>query len=430
MKLELAVGSTTQSAELDLPAGHVRWAASKNPSQTRSWEEIVTEALDRPIGTPRLRDHDLRGKKIAVITDDWGRPTPAHRVLPAVLHEVELAGARREDVTVMTASGVHEPMTEADLIRKVGAEVFQDYRCISHDAVEHPMSFIGRTPRGTPIWISQYAAEADFRIAVGRVGPHNTHGYEGGAKMITPGVSSWMTVLRNHSSNFSPFSEYGSLENNPSRLDVDDIGEIAGLHFIINFVINRRGEAFAGFAGDRISAHRAGIAWGDREVWGAETGKRPDIVICTPGDLSPSAHGANPLEMGTIACREGGTTILLNPYQTPPVPKDEFRREMATWSFDRVLFEHERRDLALPPRRISDRCKTIRGEYYARRPGLTRIVIVVGDPLAHDAETRLKHHAALTLQDAVDEALRREGKNATALVMPYAATTLPLERFH
>src|SRR5665811_1831984 len=108
MKLELAVGSTTQSAELDLPAGHVRWAASKNPSQTRSWEEIVTEALDRPIGTPRLRDHDLRGKKIAVITDDWGRPTPAHRVLPAVLHEVELAGARREDVTVMTASGVHE----------------------------------------------------------------------------------------------------------------------------------------------------------------------------------------------------------------------------------------------------------------------------------------------------------------------------------
>ena len=430
MKVELQVGSAIQCAEVDVAPWQLRWAASKNPSATKSWEDIVREALERPIGTPRLRDHQLKGKKVVVITDDWGRPTPSHRVLPAVLAEVEAAGARREDITVMTASGVHAPMNEEDLVRKVGADVRARYRCISHDATDHPMTYVGRSSRGTPIWVSQYAAEADFRIAVGRVGPHNTHGYEGGAKMITPGVSFWITVLRNHSSNFSPLSEYGSLENNPSRQDVDDIGGIFGLHFIVNFVINRRGEPFAGFAGDRIKAHRAGIAWGDREVWGAEIGRRPDIVICTPGDLSPSAHAANPLEMGTIACREGGTTIMLNPLPMPERSKSPFQQEMATWSFDRLFLEHERRDLQLTPRQISDRCKTIRGEYYARRPGHTRNVIVVGDPLAPDAATRLKQCSAPSFQDAVDEALHREGKGASVLVMPYAATSLPLVQFH
>src|SRR5690606_22331664 len=101
-----------------------------------------------------------------------------------------------------------------------------------------------------------------------------------------------------------------------------------------------------------------------REVWGAEIGKRADIVIATPGDLTPGAHAASPLEMATIACRPGGTTILVNPVARPSSPRTAWQQEMASWPFDRLFLEHERRDLDLPPRKISDRCKSIRGEYY------------------------------------------------------------------
>ena len=430
MQVAFEVPNGVVSGELKLPDQQVVTVASKNPTMTQDWETIVEEALSAPIGAPRLRDHDLRGKRVVVITDDWGRPTPAYRVLPAVLREVELAGARTEDITVMTGSGVHLPMNEEDLVRKVGAEVRARYRCIPHDAVEHEMCYIGCSARGTPIWVNRIVAEADFRIAVGRVGPHNTHGYEGGAKMITPAVSYWVTVLRNHSTNFSPFAEYGSYWNNPSRQDVDDIGGLVGLEFIVNFVINRRGEPFKGFAGHRLLAHRAAIAWGDREVWGAEIGKRADIVIATPGDLTPGAHAASPLEMATIACRPGGTTILVNPVARPSSPRTAWQQEMASWPFDRLFLEHERRDLDLPPRKISDRCKSIRGEYYARRPGHTRHVIIVGEPWAEDPENRLRHHRAPSLQAAIDEALDREGSSARVVILPQAATTMPLERFH
>ncbi|HEU0164279.1 MAG TPA: lactate racemase domain-containing protein, partial [Thermomicrobiales bacterium] len=214
MKIELNFDDQIIHGEIALPDNQILWAESNDPPPTKEWEEIVLEALEAPIGTPRLRDHDLVGKKVVVIVDDWGRPTPASRVLPAILAEVEASGARREDITVMTGSGVHEPMSKEDVIRKVGAQVFADYRCIAHDAVEHEMTFIGQSSRGTPVWVSKTVADADFRIAVGRIGPHPTHGYEGGAKMITPAVSYWMTVLRNHSTNFSPYAEYGSLLNN------------------------------------------------------------------------------------------------------------------------------------------------------------------------------------------------------------------------
>jgi nickel-dependent lactate racemase len=442
MRVEFDVDGRTIAANLDIPDDRIVIAQSRDPPPPAAWEDIVLDALANPIGAPRLRDHDLAGRKVVVITDDWGRPTPAWRVLPAILADVEAAGAARDDITIITGSGVHLPMSDEDVIRKVGQEVFDSYRCISHDAVEHEMTFIGQSSRGTPVWVSRIVAEADFRIAVGRVGPHPTHGYEGGAKMITPAVSHWLTVLRNHSTNFSPYAEYGSLQHNPSRLDVDEIGGMAGLEYIVNFVVNRRGECFAGFAGHRLRAHRAAIAWGDCEVWGAEFGKRADIAIAAPGDCSRQTMAASPLDMAILACRPGGTTILVNgegPAANPLTPRPAFANgstpttladQMASWRFDQIFQEHERRDNDLEPRKISDRCKTIRGEYYRRRPGMTRHVIVVGEPLAPDAEWRANQHLAETLQQAIDQAIAREGKDASVVIVPHASTTLPLERFH
>lgn len=430
MRIAFPVQDGMSEAELSLPAEQIQQVTSANPVATRSWEEIVADALAAPIDAPPLTSYDLRGKRVVVICDDWGRPTPAHRVLPTVLSAVESAGARTSDITVMTGSGVHLPMSDEELTRKVGAWVRSRYRCVSHDAVEHEMTYMGTSTRGTPVWINKLVADADFRIAVGRIGPHITHGYEGGAKMITPAVSFWLTVLRNHSCNFSPLCEYGSYWNNPSREDVDDIGGLVGLHYIVNFAINRLGDPFRGFAGHYLSAHRAGVAWGDRHVWGASIGRRADIVLASPGDLRPGAFGASPLELAALGTRPGGTTIFVNPSATPVHEPTAFQREMASWTFDQIFVEHDRRDLTLPPRSVSDRCKTIRGEYYARRPGETRHVIVVGAPLAVDASTRLRHHAAPTLQAVVDEALAREGGSASVVVMPEAASTLPLERLH
>ncbi len=440
MKVDLALGEQRFSVDVRVPDEQINVAQAKYTPARQTWEEVIEEGLRRPIGAAPLRSHSLAGKKVAVIVDDWGRPTPAHRVLPAVLREVHAAGARVEDVTILTGTGVHLPMNQEDMIRKVGREQFDRYSCLPHDAFDEAnMTYIGLSPRGTPLWINRRVAEADFKVVVGRIAPHNTHGYEGGAKMITPATSHWLSVLRNHSCNFSPYCEYGSYGQNPSRADVDDIGGMVNLEYIVNFVVNRFGEPLRAFCGHRILAHRAGIAYGDREVWGAEIGEKADVTIATLGaNLARGAHAPSPLEQAAIGTRarwedpsrDPGTLIFVGPPAGPEAVPSGWEREKASWAFDQIFVEHERRDQQRTPREVSDRCKSIRGEYYARRPGyLCDVVFAINRP----SETVIKKNNArfeADIQRAVDEALDRQGNDARVLILREAANTLPMPQFH
>jgi hypothetical protein len=454
MKIDLALGEQAFSVDVRVPDEQITVAQARYTPATSTWEEVVEAGLRRPIAAPPLGSYDLRGKKVALITDDWGRPTPAHRVLPAVLRELHAAGARAEDITILTGTGVHQPMNREDLTRKLGQEQIDRYRCLPHDAFDEAnMTYVGLSPRGTPLWLNRLVAEADFKVVVGRIAPHNTHGYEGGAKMITPAVSYWLTVLRNHSCNFSPYCEYGSYGQNPSRADVDDIGGMVHLEYIVNFVVNRFGEPLRAFCGDRLLAHRAGIAFGDREVWGAEIGQKADLTIATLGaNLARGAHAPSPLEQAAIGTRArwedpgrvpgtlifvghpagagqpggGGSDRLAGATAVPSA----WEQEKASWTFDQIFVEHERRNQQRTPREISDRCKSIRGEYYARRPGyLCDVVFAVNRP----AETVLTKNNArfeTDLQRAVDAALERLGRDARVVILPEAANTLPMPHFH
>ncbi len=468
MIINLALGEQRFSVDVRVPDEQITIAQAKYTPATQTWEEVVEEGLRNPIGALPLRAYDLRGKKVVVITDDWGRPTPAYRVLPAVLRELHAAGASVANITILTGTGVHQPMSQEDLVRKLGAEQVATYRCLPHDAFDEAnMTYIGLSPRGTPVWINSIVAEADFKVAVGRIAPHNTHGYEGGAKMITPATSYWLTVLRNHSANFSPYCEYGSYGQNPSRADVDDIGAMVNLDYIVNFVVNRFGEPLRAFCGHRLWAHRAGIAYGDREVWGAEIGQKADLTIATLGaNLARGAHAPSPLEQAAIGTRsrwetlrpagaggdselaaggatqepassrvatssvEPGTLIFIGQPAGPEAVPSAWELEKFSWSFDQIFREHERRDQNRTPREISDRCKSIRGEYYARRPGyLCNVIFAVNRP----SEMVLRRNNARfvpDLQRAVDEALAQLGRGARVLVLPEAANTLPMPRFH
>jgi lactate racemase len=440
MRIDLALGEQQFSADVRLPDNQITVAQAKYTPATQTWEQVVEDGLLHPIGAPRLKAHDLRGKKVAVITDDWGRPTPAHRVLPAVLRELHAAGAKAEDITILTGTGVHVPMNQEELERKVGAEQVAKYRCVPHDAFDDAnMTYIGLSPRGTPLWINSLVAEADFKVAVGRIAPHNTHGYEGGAKMITPATSRWISVLRNHSCNFSPYCEYGSYGQNPARADVDDIGDMVNLSYIVNFVVNRFGEPLRAFAGHRILAHRAGVAFGDREVWGGEIGKKADVTIATLGaNLARGAHAPSPLEQAAIGTRakwedterDPGTLIFIGHPAGPSAVPSAWEQEKASWTFDEIFMEHERRDQQRTPREISDRCKSIRGEYYARRPGyLCDVVFAVNRP-TETVMTKNRARFEADLQVAVDAALAKHGKDAHVLILPEAANTLPMPEFH
>lgn len=111
---------------LSLPeAWHVLLPGRLDLSGGRAPDEraIVRAALDNPVGEQKIADKNLSGKKILVIVDDNTRPTPAHRFFDLLLEDLEAAGAAMENVTALTALGIHTPMTESEMAEKIGARM-------------------------------------------------------------------------------------------------------------------------------------------------------------------------------------------------------------------------------------------------------------------------------------------------------------------
>ena len=85
MKLTIPLGTKAFELELNLPEENVIVAQNPEPPQPGNWEELATTALQQPIGTERLSEYKLAGKKVTIIADDKTRPSRAYSLIPAVL---------------------------------------------------------------------------------------------------------------------------------------------------------------------------------------------------------------------------------------------------------------------------------------------------------------------------------------------------------
>lgn len=431
MRIELPFGDETKVLNVPLPAGNLTVAKSRNPEAAGTWAQVVGEALSRPFGAREIRQEALAGKKVAVITDDWGRPTPAAEVVPLILDELAAAGARDEDITFLTASGMHNPMSQEDLARKLGTETVARYRCISHDGGDwDKLAFVGISPQGTPVWVNRHVAEADYKIVLGRIYLHEALGYEGGYKMILPGVSAFETIARDHSFNFSATSIAG-VHDNPSRREADAVGALVGVDFLINVVVSAASAPIRAFCGEVMEAHARGIEYGDREVWGALVPGRADIVVTSPGS---GAERAGDCDLETLyraarVAKDQATIIgtAAEPRTIEPERYESALDENAandaealnamlqSLSTGDLLRLHEKRDWTADRRDIQWRIKAVRGEFYRRRKHeavCKRRVVLTPDPDA-----------------ALQEALSRfDGREAQVTILPEGRTTMPKQR--
>lgn len=396
--------------------------------------EVVAEAVDRPVDGLPLEQQQLAGKKVAVMVDDWGRPTPASEFLPVVLERLRRAGASREDITIVTASGMHDPMSDSELERKVGTEVFRSYRCISHEAGNRSLNrFLGITPSGNPVWVNRYVAEADYKVAVGRCFPHNVYGYEGGYKMIVPGVASFETIIRDHSLNFSPNSDYGILKPNPSRNEANNIGQYVGIDFDVNMVMTYQSEPVRAFAGSVEASFAAAVSYGQRNVWGYSLGgEKADVTILCAKEESDLSLSNNPmfyLGVALSATKPDGVVISTMEYQSEERAM-LYGHDLLHIPMDELILLHEKRNWAMDDRAIQKAIKLVRQYFFKRRIFEMRSqqIYIVSNSFPYERLERWRARQFSTIQEALDCALAQK-PNARVLALPEATTTLPLTQF-
>lgn len=281
----------------------------------KSGESLVRDAIENPIGTPRLKDMAEGKNKIVVISSDHTRPVPSHIIMPLVLEEIR-KGNPEADITILVSTGLHRATTKEELIGKYGEKICSKEKIVVHDCDDgNNLVYIGKLPSGGKLIINRLVAEADLVVAEGFIEPHFFAGFSGGRKSILPGVASRETVMYNHNSAFiaSPYARTGVIEGNPIHDDMLYAARAARLDFIVNVVINADHDPIYAVAGDCDLAH----------IKGREFLLSKCEVQAVQADIAVSTNGGYPLDQniyqsvkGMTAAeatvKEGGVIIMVS----------------------------------------------------------------------------------------------------------------------
>lgn len=412
MEVELAFCKETRTVSVDeknllqvLKPNHV-------PVDLTGGEEVL-RALQNPIGTRRIKELFRKGEKIAIITSDITRPMPTKTVLPYVLNELTEAGVDLNDVTVVFALGAHRPHTEEEKRYLAGEDAYNRVKCMDSDI--HDCVHLGTTKMGTPVDIFKAVAEADKRICLGNIEYHYFAGYSGGAKAIMPGVSTRDAIQANHSRMVQPSACAGKLEGNPIRQDIDLVAEFVPIDFIVNVVLDEKKNIIKAVAGHYIKAHREGCKFLDR-LYKIEIEQKADIVLVSPGGYPKDINlyqAQKALDNAKHAVAKGGVVILTASCKEG-LGEDVFEEWMTSSENPAYMIERIGRDFQLGGHKAAAIAMVLQD---------ADVYLVSDLPKDYVKSIFLKPFD--TVQEAYDAALKKMGKDAKVIVMPYGGSTLP-----
>jgi nickel-dependent lactate racemase len=258
MKIQLSYGKNGLTVDLPLAADVIRPRHTAGlPDETAA----IRAALAAPFGSAPLAARVKPGDRVVVAHSDITRATPNDRLLPVILAELEAAGVRREDITLLNALGTHRPQTPAELRAMLGDFIVDHYRCLQHDAFDDSnLVALGQTSFGHPVRLSRTLLDADFKILTGFIEPHFFAGFSGGPKGVLPALAGAESVLTNHGYAMinDPRSTWGVCDGNPIWEEMREMALKVTPSFLVNVTLNVEKQITGVFAGDMLAAHRAG----------------------------------------------------------------------------------------------------------------------------------------------------------------------------
>ena len=377
----------------------------------------IKRALNEPIGSKRLDEIVKPEDKVAIVVDDATRPAPSHLMVPPLLEELNNAGVKDENITIIFACGTHKAVTREEAVKLLGEAVLNRVKTLSHDCRASNLVYVGTTKKyGTKVYLNRVFAEADVKILTGDIGFHYYAGYGGGRKSVLPGVSGEETIKHNHAMLLHPNAKTGVLDGNPVHEDMVEAARLAKVDFILNVVINSEKEVVKAFAGDVEQAFHEGVKLVD-EMYRIPVDRKADIVVVSPGgypadvNLFQAYKGVdNALEI----VKRGGVIILV-----AECPEGHGNQVFYDWM---VKFK----DLKAVQREIK-RNFVLGGHkaYYLMKALRKAQIFLVSAMPDYYATNIFKLKTARAVNDALNEAFSIVGKNAKVWVMPYGNFTLP-----
>lgn len=381
-----------------------------------SLEDALVHGIRHPIGCEPLAGLVHGCRKVLVLSDDNTRLTPADKIIPVLLDELNHAGIPDAQIEIMIAQGTHRPMTEEEIVKKFGAEVPRRVPVLPHE-FDNPkaLQHLGTTENGTEIWINRKVLEADFVIGLGNILPHQYAGFSGGAKIIQPGVSGTLTTGQTHWLSVINGLYLGNPEN-PIRREMEAVADKAGLDFIINTVTDLQGRTVTVVCGDHRQAFMKGAAAAG-DIYSVDCPQRADIAVSDAYPHVPNFwQGGKGIYTSRMVVKHGGTIILAAPCLEGFGDEPRFIElmKLSRKEIVRLVDEGEEKDLFLATPaanvvKVREECD----------------IIMVSSGLSREDVRSVEFRSAPNVQEALDLAYLRQGKDAKVAVLRFGADLIP-----
>jgi nickel-dependent lactate racemase len=377
----------------------------------------VDRALKEPIGSKRLSEIANAESKVAIVVDDATRKAPSQVMLLPVLAELNAAGVKDENVTVIFGCGTHRAVKPEEAQALIGEEALKRVKTISHDCKAQDLVLAGTTKsHGNKVFLNRTFAEADVKVLLGDVGFHYYAGYGGGRKSVLPAVSGAETIQHNHAMMLHANARTGVLEDNPVHQDMTEAARLAKLDFIVNVVENSKGEIVKAFAGDLEQAFLEAVKLVD-EMYRLKVERRADIVVVSagghPSDMNLyQAYKA--LDNTLDVVKRGGVIILVA--ECPEGHGNQVFYDWMTRLADLKNTEREiKHNFAMGGHKA----------YYLLKALQNHQIILVSSLPDYYASNVFKLKTARAVNDALTEALKLAGSASRVWAMPHGSYTLP-----
>jgi nickel-dependent lactate racemase len=387
----------------------------------------IAEAIENPINSPQLRKMAQPGDKVCIVFTDITRTSPDNLLVPALLAELETAGVRDQDITLLCGVGTHRASTPEEKVIKLGPEVVERFQVIDNEA-QNPLALadLGTTESGIPLSVHRAAYEADLLIGTGLVEPHQYAGYSGGRKTVAVGAAGEAMIAFTHGPEMidHPGTRLGRIEGNPFHQALTEAARRAGLKFILNVVLDDHKRIVAVKAGEPEATFQLLVSTA-RQVYEVPVPQQYDVVIAGVGypkdaNLYQTSRAPSYLFFApTPVVRENGLFIVPARCQEgvgEGVGERRFYEKMKN-AADMPSLLAEMRQTGYPP-------GGQRAYVMAKVLEKSQVVIVGSD--RPDVVRDCKMIPADTMDEALNMATSNLGGKLDVLIVPHALLTLPI----
>ena len=296
---------------IDLTFENGRPVEVVSPKPTPLDLPAIRRSLREPVDFKDFDSFISDKHRILVVVNDHTRSTPTAEVLKCL-------NLKDKDVTTIIASGSHRPPGAGELREILGGDMppYGGKVAIHNCRDKSSLRSLGRTSRGTEVYLNALLFDMDAIIPITSVEPHYFAGFTGGRKFLLPALAGFDSIASNHCLAAEDSARLLALDGNPVHEDfmetLDMFGRMDHI-FSIQLVLNRESKVSYACSGDITGSFEQAVKHA-KDIYVPKIPRQADIVVSVNEppldiDLYQSQKALQDVE---YAVKRGGIIILVS----------------------------------------------------------------------------------------------------------------------